>query len=177
FAEPATQTLGWTTDGGPLELCTLPSAVVLELGASILEDARVAGMILNPFDDGELLLRRHEVASLAAGKPLPLVGYVEALPLDEDESRLVAEMDGPPPAEVTAAIEQVLAGTSGAIGHRLYRTMNPERDLEPHLTLNVLVEDDDLDRGALATRLAAALDGKLPPPGYIDIVFNDPTLR
>jgi hypothetical protein len=174
--ERATDRIGWTTGDGPLEYCALPARVVLELAVAILEDDRVQGMLVNPFDDSELVLRRHELASIAQGRPLPLVGYVAEIPLGEDEQRLVAKMDGPPPSEIVGAVEKVLAEHGGTRGYGLHRTFNPERDLEPHLTLNVLSGDAPLDRGALAGHIAAELEGKLPPPGYIDILFDDPAL-
>jgi len=177
LVERATDRVGWTTDDGPLEFCTLPAFIVLEMAVALLEDRRMGGLLLNPFDESELLLRRPEVASLAQRRALPLVGYVADIPHGDDEERLIAEMESPPAAALTSAIEAVLARTQGTAGYSLYRTFNAERDIEPHLTLNVLVEDDDLDRTALAQALARSVEGELPPPGYIDILFNDPLLR
>lgn len=176
LVEAATQQVGWTTDDGPLEYCTLPSAVVLELALALIDGERVRGMLLNPFHESELVLSRQEVASIAQAKPIPLVGYVEGIPAGEDEERLVSTMDAPPAPEITAAIEEILAEVGGGLSYGLHRTFNPERDLEPHLTLNVRVAGSDVSRSSLAARLGAALDGKLPPPGYIDIVFDDPGL-
>lgn len=179
FIEKATLQVGWVTDDGPLEYCTLPGPAVLELGLAVVDDDRIGGMIVNPFDDTELMLRRHELGSIAQGRALPLVGYVSELPFSQDEQRLIAEMDGPPPEDLVRAIEGVLAGASRegqALTYGLHRTFTPERDLEPHLTLNVLGGGDTLDRAALGETLAAALDGHVPPPGYIDIVFDDHAL-
>lgn len=174
--ERATARVGWTTDDAPLEYCTLPAAVVLELGLALVDETTVRGMLVNPFDDGELVLLRHEIASIAQGRALPLVGYVGDIPVGDDEQRLVAQMEGPPPSEVVLAIDGVL-GAEGPLSYRIHRTFNPERDVEPHLTLNVLTEGKpDVDRVGLAARLGAALEGKLPPPGYVDILFDDPTL-
>jgi len=168
----ATDEIGWTTDDGPLEFVALPSQVVLELALALADDDRVGGLLLNALDGSELVLRRHELASIAQGRALPLVGYVADLPFDPNEERLVAEMEGGPSPEIVSAIEKVLQDTPYA----LKRTFNPERDLEPHLTLNVIGADATADRAALAERIAASLDGLLPPPGYIDILFDDPTL-
>jgi hypothetical protein len=179
FVERATVQVGWVTDDGPLEYCTLPGPAVLELGLAVVDDDRIGGVIVNPFDETELLLRRHELGSIAQGRAIPLVGYVSELPFTHDEQRLIAEMDGPPPDGLVRAIEGVLAeaGKAGQpLGYGLHRTFTPERDLEPHLTLNVRGGDEALDRGALGETLAQALDGHVPPPGYIDIVFDDPAL-
>lgn len=172
FVNRATEEIGWTTDVGPLEYCALPAQVVLELALALCDDERIGGMLLNPLDGTELMLHRHEIASIVQGRALPLVGYVGEIPFDPDEERLIAEMDGGPPPDVVSAIEEILQKTTYA----LRRTFNPERDLEPHLTLNVMGTEAAADRSAIAQKLASALDGLLPPPGYIDILFDDPTL-
>jgi hypothetical protein len=168
----ATDEVGWTTDDGPLEYCALPGPVVLDLAAALIDDERIGGLLLNPMHSSELVLRRHEVASIAQGRALPLVGYVAELPLDPDEKRLVAEMEGGPPPDVVRAIESVLTAVPGA-SFSLSRTFNPERDLEPHLTLTVSGAEAAANGPELGQKLAAALDGTLPPPGYIDILFED----
>jgi hypothetical protein len=174
----ATDQVGWTTGDGPLEYCALPGPVALDLGLAVVDDERVGGVVVNPFDETELVLKRHEIGAIAQGRALPLVGYVAEIPLGEDEERLVAEMDGPPPPELTSAIEAVLGDTDGKPGYSLHRTFNAERDIEPHLTLNVVLgtRSASIDRGALGERLAQVLDPILPPPHYIDIVFDDPSL-
>jgi hypothetical protein len=176
FVERATEQVGWTTDDGPLEYCTLPGPAVLELGLAVVDDERIGGLIVNPFQETELMLRRHELASIAQGKPIPLVGYVSELPFSQDEQRLIAEMDGPLPEELVAAVEGVLAEVDRGLSYGLHRTFTPERDLEPHLTLNVLGGAETLDRHALGQKLFEALEGYVPPPGYIDIVFDDEAL-
>jgi hypothetical protein len=118
------------------------------------------------------MLHRHEIASIVQGRAVPLVGYVGEIPFDPHEERLIAEMEGGPPPDVVQAIEDILRMTP----YGLKKTFNAERDIEPHLTLNVIGADASVDRNALAQKLAAALDGLLPAPGYIDILFDDPTL-
>lgn len=177
LVERATDRVGWTTGDGPLEYCALPGPAAMDLGLAVVDDERIGGLVLNPFDATELVLRRHEIGAIAQGKALPLVGYVAEIPLGQDEERLIAEMDGPPPSEVIEAIETVVGAMPAKPSYSLHRTFNPERDLEPHFTLNVLLGDaSDVDRSELGGRLAEALDGRLPPPHYIDIVFDDPTL-
>jgi hypothetical protein len=169
----ATDEIGWTTDDGPLEYCALPGQVVLELALGLADDDRVGGLLLNPLDKTELMLRRHEVASIAQGRALPLVGYVGEIPFDPNEQRLIADLEGGAPEEVIRAIEAVLK-TASLSTYALKRTFNAERDLEPHLTLNVVGAGETTDRAAVAEKLSAALDGLLPEPGYIDILFDDP---
>jgi hypothetical protein len=177
LVERATNQARWTTGDGPLEYAALPGPVALELALATVDDESVEGLLVNPFDDTELILRRHEIASIAQGRPIPLVGYVSEIPFGDDEKRLVAEMEDPAPPEIVTAIEGVLNDPKSGVPsprYALSRTFNPERDLEPHLTLNVSGVAADVDRPELAGRLAAALEGLLPPPGYIDILFDEP---
>ena len=57
--------------------------------------------------------------------------------------------------------------------YSLQRTFNAERDLEPHLTLTLRTRQA-VEREALAGRIVAAIQDKLPPPGYIDVLFAEP---
>lgn len=174
LVEAAASRVDLRTEGGELEYCTLPASVVLEVALEIVDGARVEGLLVNPFHDSELILKRHELASIVQRKALPLVGYVAEIPLAEGEERLIAKLDGPVPQSILDAVEEVLGRRVEPPRYGLHRTFSPERDLEPHLTLN-LVTAGAPDPG-LALELGAALEGKLPPPGYIDIVWNDPVL-
>jgi hypothetical protein len=61
-------------------------------------------------------------------------------------------------------------------GYRLQQTFNAERDLEPHPTLFLeLVDPTSVDVEELNRRLAETLEGKLPEPGYIDVLFDTGT--
>jgi hypothetical protein len=175
LVEAAASHVDLRTEGGELEYCTLPAPVVLEVALEVVDGARIVGLLVNPFHDSELVLRRHELASIAQGKAVPLVGYVSEIPFSPDEQRLIGQLDGPPPQSIVDAIDEVLARHTSPPSYCLHRTFNPERDLEPHFTLNLTTDDAQPDP-ELANELGAALDGKLPPPGYIDIVWNDPEL-
>jgi hypothetical protein len=172
LVEAAAREVDLRTDGGALEYATLPGSVVFEIALEVVDGTRVVGLLVNALHDSELILRRHELASIAQGKPLPLVGYVSEIPLSPDEERLIAKLDGPPPKPLVDAIDGVLGARPSPPRYGLHRTFSPERDLEPHFTLNLIAEDGTVDEG-LARELALALEGKLPPPGYIDIVWND----
>jgi hypothetical protein len=119
-----------------------------------------------------LLLQRHELGAIVSGKAIPLVGYVSAIAMDPNEPVLVAEI-GPVDPRLTAAIEGCLKGLAGVLGYRLEQCFNAERDLEPHPTLTLSVDDSaEVDQQALGQRLFAALEGLLPEPGYIDVLFE-----
>jgi hypothetical protein len=172
LVEPVARALAWSTDGDELGVCSLPARVACELALGTIDETAVHGLVIDPGQESELLLRRSELASIVAGRPLPLVGYLRDLPPLDDEKVLVAEPNEPPPAAFVQALEACLASLGEVGGYELERTFNPERDLEPHLTLRLKASDES-DRRALAERVIQAVGELVPPPGYIDILFDD----
>lgn len=168
--EPVEEQLGWTTDGQPLEYCAIPARAAIDMALQVMDDEEVLGLVINPMDDTELVLRRSEVASIAQNQAIPLVGYVENIPDHGSENTLLAEPADPPPPELVTALEAVLAELPDIERYTLQRTFNAERDLEPHLTLTLHTRRA-VEREALAGRIVAAIQDKLPPPGYIDVLF------
>lgn len=169
--EHAADELGWTTDGDAFEYVPLPARAALQMALETLDDQRVAGVVLDALSPAELLLRQHEVASLVAGRAIPLVGYVNEIPEQEFEKTIVAEAGDPPPPAFVAAVERAARAEPAVRNFRLDRTFNPDRDLEPHPTLTLCIRSGS-DEPALAQRLIAALGDEVPPPGYIDILFE-----
>jgi len=172
--ETVGQYLEWSTEGdSELQYCTLPALVALDLALQLIDGTRVVGAVLNPSDEHELLLSRNELGALASGNAIPLVGYVQQIPLDKSEASLVAESDQPPSAELLAAIEQCLSHFSDVATFELRHTFNPERDLEPHPTLVLKVTNEAaVNLEELNERLGTYVEGKLPEPGYIDVLFE-----
>lgn len=168
---PVARALEWKTDGGELGVGSFPARVACELALSVIDETTVHGLVIDPGEESELLLRRSELASIVAGHPLPLVGYLRDLPPLEDEQVLLAE-PLPLPAELTESLQRCLASQPQVTGHRLERTFNPERDLEPHLTLRLTIPGE-ADRRAIANAVIEAIGELIPPPGYIDIVVDD----
>lgn len=168
---PVARALEWKTDGGELGVGSFPARVACELALSVIDEISVHGLVIDPGEESELLLRRSELASIVAGHPLPLVGYLRDLPPLEDEQVLLAE-PLPLPAELTDSLERCLAQQPEVKSHRLERTFNPERDLEPHLTLRLSIPGE-ADRRAIANAVIEAIGELIPPPGYIDIVVDD----
>jgi hypothetical protein len=163
--------LGWQTDGAPLKFCTVPARFALEMALEIIDDVDVHGLVINPGSDSELGLLRDELASITNGQALPLVGYVSALAPDESEQTLIAE-GGEPSAELDAALRACLAELPLVRGFSLTRTFNPERDREPHPTLRLSARAPEPELARIADRVITAILPLLPPPGYIDIVFD-----
>jgi hypothetical protein len=172
LVEKVATSLGWQTDGRELSVCSLPGRVACELSLGVIDEQSVFGLVIDPGHPSELFLRRAELASVVAGTPVPLVGYLADLPPLDDEQVLLAEPSDPPPPALLEALERCLASLPAVSAHRLQRTFNPERDLEPHLTL-YLSATADADRRALAESVILAVGELVPPPGYLDILFED----
>jgi hypothetical protein len=162
--------LDWKTAGGELEFCSVPGGVALEMASGTLDDL-VQGVVIDAGAESELVLSAEEVLRLVSGQAIPLVGYVAAIPDDHDRT-LVAEAGDAPPAELNAALEQCLAELPDLQSYELLRTYNPERDLEPHATLKLKTKSSEVDHQHLAQHVFNAVSPHLPPPGYVDIVFE-----
>ena len=163
--------LKWRTGGGELEFCSVPGGVALEMASGTL-DENVRGVVIDAGADSELVLTADEVRRLVTGQAIPLVGYVAAIP-DDHERTLIAEPGAPPSVELTSALERCLGELPELAGYELLRTFNPERDLEPHPTLKLKTKPGSVDHQHLANHVFNAVGPHLPPPGYVDIVFED----
>lgn len=168
---PVASGLGWTTDDGPLSVCRLPARLAFEMAHAALDEKQVLGLVVDPGAPSELCLSRSELGSLLAGHALPLLAYVRQIPATEAERTLLADPGDPPPPELMQALERCLTGLSGVSGHRLERTFNPDRDLEPHLSLTLQVSES-VDQTEVFETVTQALEGKLPDPGYLDVFFE-----
>ncbi len=169
--EVVQEELGWITGTGALEYCTVPAFAALDMALQVIDDEQVVGLVLNPLDPSELLLSRRELASLAQNTAVPLVNYVRDIPELEDEQTLVAELEGPPPRELSQALDALVAECGSVASYELKQTFNAERDLEPHLTLQVKTRGD-VEIQALSRLIVERIEGKVPEPGYIDILFD-----
>jgi hypothetical protein len=127
--------------------------------------------VVDPGAPSELGLTRAEVQSLLAGRPIPLVAYVEDIPREESDRTLLAEPGEPLPERLVSSLESWIGEAPSVSGYRLERTFNPDRDLEPHLTLTLSVAEE-ADRRELFRGVTSAISGHLPPPGYVDVLFE-----
>ncbi len=163
--------LRWQTGGQELEFCSIPGGVALEMAAGTL-DENVHGVVIDAGADSELVLTAAEVRQLVTGQAIPLVGYVAAIPDDHDKT-LIAEPGAPPPAELLAALDRCVTELPELTSYALSRTFNPERDLEPHPTIKLKTIAGQVDHQHLAKHVFNAVGPHLPPPGYVDIVFEE----
>ena len=173
----AAEFFGWSTGEDSLEYCTLPARAALDMALGAIDGEDVVGIVVNACDETELFLQRPELASLLAGQPIPLVGYVRRVAPDVAAETLLAEPGDPPPAELTAALTAVLARLPAITGHQLLCTFNAERDLEPHYTLVLQSDAEAAEQQRLAEEVVNTIAEKLPPPGYIDVFFDTPEPR
>lgn len=170
--DPIVSALEWTTDGEPLKLCSLPARLALEMARDVIDEQKVFGAVIDPGSNSELCLTRSEIGSILAGRALPLLAYVVQIPEKEEERTLLAEPGEPPDKKLVAALDACLAEHPEVVSRRLQRTFNPDRDLEPHLSLTLTVTPG-AERTRLFRSVTSALEGQLPPPGYLDVLFEE----
>lgn len=169
--DPIVEALQWQTDGAPLKVCSLPARLAFEMALEVIDRNDVVGLVIDPGAPSELCLNRHELASMLVGRALPLLAYVGDIPDEEKGATLVAEGE-PPPQELVDALVAFCKSTPGVLGYRLQRTFNSDRDLEPHLTVTLSVTSQ-VERRYLFSCVTQAIDGTVPPPGYIDVLFEE----
>ncbi|MEZ4225789.1 MAG: SseB family protein [Polyangiaceae bacterium] len=168
--EPFAEELEWTTDDGPLEFAAIPARAALEMAVGVVDEESVVALVINPMHESELMLRRDELQNIAAGKAIPLVGYVSDLPEQDFEETLVAERDMP--KALSDAVAGCLADMVGVLGYELSFTFNAERDVEPHPTLKVRTVRPAEELSQLAQHIVESVKDHVPDPGYIDVLFE-----
>ncbi len=165
--------LGWQTDGGPLQVATLPALVALQMAAGVVDEESVRALTLNPGDESELFLQRAEALSLVAGRAIPLVGYVRHF-AEEGEPLAPSSSSAPVPEGLSHAVGECLREFPEVRAWELLHGFDAERDLDPHWTLRLTARGSELRPETLGPRLQAAVDGHVPPPGYLDLVVVEP---
>lgn len=165
---------GWTTDGGPLRFVAFRwDDAIAGMFREALETGGNAGIVFDEGSASELALNGVEVLSIARGEPLPLVHYVGEQPTRGNEQVFIGEPATPPPAELIEAVRSVLAGEKEVTSYRIRQVYMPERDVMPHLVLDIETSSAESERARIAQRVGEKIrEIQLPPPGYLDIAFN-----
>ena len=163
--------LSWMTDARELKHCVVNGRAALEMANAACKEHGASAVVIDPSHQSELVLEPNEVESIASGRPIPLLAYVRAIPVDETEPTLNRGGVAPEPLEI--GVNRALQRLDFVAGYRLEQSFNPDRDLEPHWTL-VVVTARSVDHKAVAEGVLAEIADLLPPPGYIDVVFEEP---
>jgi hypothetical protein len=161
-------------DQKELRYGVVPGVQALEMALEVLDAGHVKGLVIDPGQPSELFLTRSEVGNLVNKNPIPLLGYVAELAQGQEALTVVADAAAPPPPLFQAKVGQCLAELGGVAGHELLFCFNRERDLEPHWAVRVKLEDVDADPQLISTALFRAVEGVVPEPGYLDVVFELP---
>ena len=156
--------LHWTTDRGPLEICWLPAKAGLQLAYSAIDEASVAGCVIDAGAPSELQLKRAEIRAILDERAVPLVNYAKASLTD-----VVIE----PPAEgVRDLVDRIVTKRPEVIKYRLERLFDPERELEPRLVLTLRVTSPSEDRQGLANDVGGTVCDELPAFASIQVRFE-----
>jgi hypothetical protein len=179
FSSPETlgragEELNWETAGGPLQFL---AANGVELIKSVLtpalESGATSGIVFDAGQESELAMSADETLSMIGGEPIPLVAYASRQPAHGTEQIQVGEPAVPPPAALTAAIVRVLDRVTEVRSYRLIQVFVSERDVTSHLMLDIVGDMPEPKEREISAAIGAAIEGiSLPPPGYLDVVFN-----
>jgi hypothetical protein len=174
FMEPMREALGWTTSGGELKFASVPANFVLDMALQVIDDREVFGLVINAGLDEELMLRRDEIASIARGQALPLVGYVADIEPGPEETMRPVDGAEPLPEAMLSALAEAVRKEAELAKAEAIVTFNPERDREPHPTIVLTLARHGVDRHQVAEAVMDLVSPHVPEPGYVDIVFRDP---
>lgn len=175
-ADVGTAALGWTTAGPAPALYEMPARqafrLALEflasgvLGAGRVDDNERTLLVIDPLTDSHLELTPFEVASLATGAVVPLRRYVDrsGRGADSGETLLVGEPAQKPPATLRRALER-FAARHGVERYEIKQLFNPERDIEPHLHVNLWTRDPGAPADQLVRDLLEELESAAPSSG------------
>jgi hypothetical protein len=164
----------WGTNGGPLQFVEANGAEFIQsVLAPSLESGSTSGIIFDVGQESELAMTSAEMLSLMRGEPIPLVSYASRRPATGTEQIHVGEPAVPPPAALTAAIARVLDRVKEVKSYRLIQVFIPERDVMSHLMLDIVGDLPESQQREISAQIGTATEGtRLPPPGYLDVVFN-----
>ena len=164
----------WKTDGGPLHYIGFKWDAAIEgMFRHALESGGNAGMVFDVGARSELALTAAEVLSIAKGEVVPLVNYAARQPARGNEQVYVGEPAIQPPMELVEAVKLILSTEAAVTGYHLRQVYIPERDIMPHLILDIETATPEAERRRISQRVGEAIHGiALPPPGYLDIAFN-----
>jgi type III secretion system (T3SS) SseB-like protein len=165
---------GWTTDGGPLRFVSFRwDDAIAGMFRQVVTSSGNAGVVFDWGSASELALNAGEVISIADGTVIPLVGYAANQPTRGNEEVFVGEPATAPPPELVDAVRSALAGEEDVRSYALRQFYMPERDVMPHLVLDIECSAPEPQRQRIAQRVGQAVEQiRLDPPGYMDIMFN-----
>jgi hypothetical protein len=164
----------WFTDRGPLRYVGFKWDAGIEgMFLKALESGSNAGIVFDEGSRSELGLRASEVLSIARGEVIPLVDYTSRQPTRGKEQVFVGEPAAPPPQALLEAVQSTLSTERVVTSHHLRQVYMPERDVMPHLILDIESTASEPERRRISHRVGEAIKNiELPPPGYLDIAFN-----
>lgn len=164
----------WKTDGGPLHYIGFKWDAGIEgMFRRALESGGNAGIVFDVGARSELALNAAEVISIVKGDLVPLVNYAARQPARGNEQVYIGKPAVPPPMELVEAVKLTLSTESAVTAYHLRQVYVPERDVMPHLILDIETAASEAERRRISQRVGEAIHGiALPPPGYLDIAFN-----
>lgn len=165
--------LQWKTEGGPLQFARTPATMALNVILKLMEEEKIMGLIINPYDDSNLILNAQEVDALVNNAPIPFVAYAHASPMGPDESMRIIRREDPFPDEFVSIVEDYTSSHDELESCEIVESFNAERDIEPNILINLKTTTEECDFSSIASVLIEKTRNILEPARNIIIFFNE----
>jgi hypothetical protein len=173
LAKAAANQAGWKTDDGPIETVPVAARNALYYALKLIaNNDNVDGLLINPYHETGVQLGGYEVQCLFEYKAIPWVGYAFSTPMGPEESMEARPADMSSAPDFTEAVQAYIATRPYITGYDMVALFNDQRDIEPYLAINLHTTKPESDYPEIAQTLMNGLQGKVPAPGYIEVLFN-----
>lgn len=164
-----------------LQAVELNAEDVYELARDLFEREDVTGVIFDLFQETELRMRSDEFLSMAEGQPVHLKYHLRGKNIGEEQiERVDAQGKEDIPDSFLEILSSYIQSDSAIEGFECIWGINPEVDDRAHLMLNVHTVKE-IDKQERVKEINNAVMNHIPPPGFLEIMFdrtiNNPIIR
>lgn len=144
----------------------------LGLAEQLRQRGTVEGVVFDLYQDTELRVFHEEVKQLARDKAVPLKQHLLGEEVGEGSMHIVPPPETTVPDAFTETLQEYVRDRPDLESSSWVWGLNPEVDNRPHLIVNLETGGDDVDREAHVKRLIGLLEGTIPEPGFVEVVFD-----
>jgi len=172
FLEEFLERMSKEEGGGNNDVRSISGPKALGVADQLMERGTIEGMIFNLYQDNELRVFHEEVKQLAKDKAVPLKQHLLGKEVGEGNIQMVPPPQTTVPGEFTETLREYIRDQPDLDASSWVWGVNPEVDNRPHLIVNLETSRDDVDREEHVNRLIDLLEGSIPEPGFVEVVFD-----